>query len=555
MSTQLIQKWSDRQAASIAPWIELRDRGCGKRSTRKSDRTPLPSTFREPRITYFARIIALLQTYHPPPKDRVARGFSLRDPRMFRSDHVGKIKWNLGALSSVCNLDCDFCYRYGSPTEGPDAVVISQGRSLLSENEAESRLEMIESGEGLFTASADLGEDFVNPNLLAIYAKVRKRAPNEVIDTTTHGGFLTEEVVAELSRLRPVDLAISLNSSNPETRRRLMKDRDPMVAISALERMRRHRIWYSVSIVAWPSVPMDDLRDTIRFADRHRARVIRVQLPGKSRFHPSRLDYDRKKTWDRIVSVLRRLRGEVATPIYWQPYLYGSDPLEAEITGAIVGSPAALAGVRVGDILQSVNGAPVRSREEGRAMIYRAAERALPADIVVKRETEEISLELDPQAKGQDYPFAAPGYDSSKLSFGVFMNQGVHVPSVVDVLVSAMQRGRRRLLLVTSELMKDSVARILTATVAQLPHAPDYDLLVPKASFFGGDIILGDLLVFSDIEAAIRVHEEREGTYDEIVLPETLMEAGTDLNGVRFDIFNRNMGYRCRMARHPRILD
>lgn len=555
MSTRLIQDWSDRQASSLAQWVELRDRGTGKRSTRKSDRTPLPSTFREPRIRFFAQVIALLQTYDPPPKDRVARGFSLRDPSMFRSDRVDKIKWNLGALSSVCNLDCEFCYRYGSPTEGPDAVVISQGRSLLSENEAEARLDMIESGEGLFAASADLGEDFVNPNLLAIYSKVRKRAPSEVIDTTTHGGFLTEEVVEELARLRPVDLAISLNSSNPETRRRLMKDRDPMVAISSLERMRRHKIWYSVSIVAWPDVPTHDLCDTIRFADRHRARVIRVQLPGKSRFHPSRLDYDRKEVWYRIVTLLRKMRREVATPIYWQPYLYGSDPVEAEITGAIVGSPAALAGVRDGDILQSVNGAPVRSREEGRAMIYQAAESVLPTDIVLKRNSKEISVNLDPGAKGQGYPFAAPGYNSSKLSFGVFMNQGVHVPSIVDVLVSGMQRGRRRLLLITSELMKDSVTRILAATAAKLPQAPAYDLIVPAPTFFGGDIILGDLLVFADIDAAIRSHEASNGTYDEIVLPETLTEAGTDLNGVRFDSFNKKLGYRCRMARHPRILD
>ena len=86
MSTRLIQDWSDRQASSLAQWVELRDRGTGKRSTRKSDRTPLPSTFREPRIRFFAQVIALLQTYDPPPKDRVARGFSLRDPSMFRSD-------------------------------------------------------------------------------------------------------------------------------------------------------------------------------------------------------------------------------------------------------------------------------------------------------------------------------------------------------------------------------------------------------------------------------------------------------------------------------------
>ena len=66
--------------------------------------------------------------------------------------------------------------------------------------------------------------------------------------------------------------------------------------------------------------------------------------------------------------------------------------MEAEITGAIVGSPAALAGVRDGDILQSVNGAPVRSREEGRAMIYQAAESVLPTDIVLKRNSKEISV-------------------------------------------------------------------------------------------------------------------------------------------------------------------
>ena len=66
----------------------------------------------------------------------------------------------------------------------------------------------------------------------------------------------------------------------------------------------------------------------------------------------------------------------------------------------------------------------VRSREEGRAMIYQAAESVLPTDIVLKRNSKEISVNLDPGAKGQGYPFAAPGYNSSKLSFGVFMNQG-----------------------------------------------------------------------------------------------------------------------------------
>lgn len=129
------------------------------------------------------------------------------------------------------------------------------------------------------------------------------------------------------------------------------------------------------------------------------------------------------------------------------------------------------------------------------------------------------------------------------------------MPSVVDVLVSAHSRGRCRVLIVTSELLQASVAKILDAASSQMETAPSYDLIVPKATFFGGDIILGDLLVFSDIETAITEHEAQHGFYDEIVLPATMAEAGADLTGVRFDTLNAAVGHRCRLAHHPRILD
>jgi hypothetical protein len=48
----------------------------------------------------------------------------------------------------------------------------------------------------------------------------------------------------------------------------------------------------------------------------------------------------------------------------------------------------------------TVDGRPVRSREEGRALIYQAALRNVPTEIVVRRLDREIPVTLDPRAAG-----------------------------------------------------------------------------------------------------------------------------------------------------------
>lgn len=557
MTTPLIRDWVKLQASAFAPFITLDaplGRG-GQGYRRRSELTPLASTFREPRIAFMARSLATLQAFLPPPTEKRRNSFSLLDPGLFCTEPVSKIKWNLGALSSVCNLDCEFCYRYGSPINGPNTVMVSLGRALLSTEEAAARLELIKNNHGLFSASADLGEDFVNPHLLDIYRQIRKHSPREMIDTTTHGGFLTEPVIAALSELKPIDLSISLNSADPDIRRRLMNDKTPEVAIAALPLMARYGIWYSVSIVAWPTVPLSDLQHTVLYADANKARLIRIQLPGISRFHPSRLSYNRSEVWDRVIGLLQELRTQIATPIYWQPYLYGSDPLLPEITGSIQGSPAAVAGVRPGDVVAEINGCPVGSREAAREQLRAAGRSGQPVNLLLERNGDSMMCLINPLASLTTYPYLGAGYDFHDQSLGIFINQGLHLPSVIDVVLSAKSSNKKRVLVISSQLMANAVRKVLAGVSAKLPQPPLIDVIVPEARFFGGDIILGDLLVFDDIHQAITLHEAASGKYDEIVVPATMVESGTDLTGQRFDSFNEALGHRCRLATHPRILD
>jgi hypothetical protein len=125
----------------------------------------------------------------------------------------------------------------------------------------------------------------------------------------------------------------------------------------------------------------------------------------------------------------------------------------------------------------------------------------------------------------------------------------------VDVVVAARNRRHQRILVVSSVLMVDAVRSVFDSIVSRLEGAPTVDLIVPEARFFGGDILLGDLLVFEDILRAVLAKEASDGSYDEVVVPATMCENGIDLIGKRFAWFDAELGGRVRLSRHPRILD
>jgi hypothetical protein len=529
------------------------------RSARVSYR-PIHSAYKEPRVAFLKQSlddVLAVGGLARAGERRAIDGFRLRRLDRLRTDRGVKLKWNLGALSSVCNLDCEFCYRYGSPKEGAHAVPMMHGLPLLDLEEVDARLGHFHEGTGLFEASADLGEDFANPSLLEIYRRIRERAPDYCIDTTTHGGFLTADCVAELAKLKPIDLCVSLNSSNPEIRRRLMKDRDPEIAIRSIELLRDAGIRFSVSIVAWPTVPLADLESTVRYSDRFAPRAIRIQLPGHSRFHPTRIQYDRAATWRSVVSVARRLRRSCRSPIYWQPCMYDNDPLTPAVSGVIPGSPAADVGLRPDDVILEVDGVPVGSRDRANRTLARTSLDDDRRSLVLRRGDSTCRVDLvETEAHRARHPYAGEGYSPLDSRFGLMINDGLCPASVLHMVRRAQALGARRALVLSSPLMESAVASCLSLVQAKLgAREVDFRLKSPAARFFGGNIILGDLLTVSDFAAAVEEQRAEDTDPDVVFVPSTPFEAGRDLAGVPFHELERRTGVRTVVVPHPRILD
>jgi len=187
-ANELLSEWVQRLLVDILRDFELEYRGDavrvdGLRLRRASDR-PLPplgapgarermglrtpdgerytaieSAYKEPRIRYVASTLENLLASIVLERDGCPveiDGFRISRLGAYRTDTAQKLRFNLGALSSVCNLDCEFCYRYGSPRDGV-AVQQMLGKPMVDGTEVELRLAHHFDGRGLFEASGIYG--------------------------------------------------------------------------------------------------------------------------------------------------------------------------------------------------------------------------------------------------------------------------------------------------------------------------------------------------------------------------------------------------------------
>jgi MoaA/NifB/PqqE/SkfB family radical SAM enzyme len=478
-------------------------------------------------------------------------GFRPRNIEDWRTVRETSLEQNLGSLSTVCNCKCTFCYEDGNP-----AGLFEKHPRFVSIAEAQTRLRHLHDGRGLFRESKGFFEPLANPEFLEILELIRAHDPGQVIDVTTNGALLTPELVSRLAELKPVYVNISLISSDPEMRGKVMGDRRAAVAIGAVELLREHGIPFMGTLVPWPQQGLDDITRTVEYLDANDARVIRVAMLGLTRHHP-RYEKATIDAWQpRVVEHVSALRARLRTPIMISPYAAVSASLDAVVEGVIQGSPAAAAGVEVGDRVLAVDGTEVVSRQHASSLLRRAAG-AKTAEVEILRAGVRVTSTLrEPAAEVDAYPYkiqGVPPFDVPGMSFGVCLPGSFHLQYLKQINDAIQARQARRTLVVVSSLYRDLVGGLLAAL--PLREGSSLELVVPENAFFGGNVNVGDLWVLDDIARAVQPRLESAERPDLLLLPSSFLSRwGRDLRGVPYSELGAKLGIEVVLIDCERIV-
>ncbi len=457
----------------------------------------------------------------------------------------------LGTISSVCPLDCDFCFRKGTPgglilDSSPRVKTVADVNRLCMEIKSGKRFDFLQ----------DVGEYFFNANLISIIRNFRKHFPNELVDFTTSGVNLTRENVKELSKLGLIFLQVSLNSANPSVRKRVMGDKNPKVAIEGIKWLREYGIPFSGTIVGWPTIPEDDIRNTIHYLDSFDPVAIKINLPSYTRFFKGSVKFDTKNKWESLIKLVDEIRNKISTPITWEPYMCAGDPILPVITGVVKNSPAAYFGIRVNDSIKEVNGIKILFREQARRMLIQVNENDRCRQITLERNGKEIKIDLVDEYEWHEdrYPHKPVFHPREGKTFGLLIHQGLDVYGVMHLSKIIQQNGAKKVLFLSSTFLASTSAQLVEHLQDRLFNNINVTVMAPENRFFGGNIVIGDILVVSDYLNSIKIYTKNYGKPDLVVLPGSPFWNGYDLRGKHWKEIEKHARVPVKLLPTKRIM-
>ena len=508
----------------------------------------------EPRVelieAMLRSLLALVELEHegkPVPVD----GFRLRSLEAWRTARESSLQQNLGSLSTVCNCHCRFCYEDGNPPG-----LFEKEPRFVGIEEALTRGRYLRDGRGLPRESKGFFEPLANPDFLPLLEIIREHDPQHVIDLTTNGVRLTPELIERLAPLAPLYLNVSLISSDPLARAKVMGAQGAAETIEAVKLLRLRKIPFMGTVVPWPEQGLDDVARTLAFLDEQQARLIRVSMPGLSRHHPRYRSGVIAEWLPRVKERILAVREQLNTPVVISPYTHVTSSLAAVVEGVVRRSPAAAAGMRLGDRIIAVDGKRVVSRAHAASLLDAAARREA-VEIELQRAETSLRLSLqEPPAEVDAYPYRLPGYehlDFQGMRFGIVLPGSFHLQYAKQIHEAILERGARSALILASPYFRELVEGILAAL--PLPDDVTTRVLVPENTYFGGDVDIADLWMLQDVAKAIRSDVSEHGAPDLIILPSSFLSRwGRDLLGVPYTDLERSLGIDVALVWCERIM-
>ena len=456
----------------------------------------------------------------------------------------------LEVAASRCNCDCIMCYNKGNP---PSIALRGKRRSRAEElREIKTRLDYFSPREGtsLFPNLGCSYEVMAHPSFFKILRLLRGKT-SKPIRINTNGKTLTSRRIGELAEFRPIYLYLSLNSSSPERRRRLMRDHRPQTAISAPAVFKNREIPYAVVIVPWPvdsvTEMCKDLYDTAVYADGCGAHLIQINLPGYSRWFSSKREFDLKDVWGACIDTVRDLRGKIACPVVTMPSMFEENLHEErknlpKIIGLVRNSPAARCGLRLGDILIRINDVSVRTRPQARDLLSMLQKSEMKtAHLSIHRNKNRVDVPVN--LEDFSYPFTREFDHHLGI---IFMGTGLRMSDIENLRNFIEYRKAKDVLFLSSSLVKPTFEQCLRES--HLLSSPEIKIRVrvPRNNYFGGNVFMGDLLVVQDFIDSIKEYLAQGYTEpDLIVIPSSPFRLGgwgRDLTGRVYLEIEREVG-------------
>jgi len=447
-----------------------------------------------------------------------------------------------------CDCDCLFCYNKGNP---PSLALGNLRRTPGQElEEMRTRMDYLfpKAGSCLFPSLGNIYEVMIHPHFFEVLRLLRDET-SKVFRITTNGRALTPEAIAQLAELKPVYLYHSLNSASPSRRTKLMKDKNPRIAIESLPLLKEAGIPYAVLIVPWPmdsiDEMLDDLSNTVAYADSHDCHLVEVNLPGYSKYFSKDKLFDLDEVWSKTVSRVRALRQISNCPIVVMPSMYEENLYEGRknvprIIGTVRNSPAARAGLAKGDKILEINGIPVATRPQARdllSLLKRSENRE--ANVAVERAEHVLKLSLN--LEDYSYPYSR---ETDRHLGIIFMGTGLRISYLEELRDIIDSHKAKQVLFLSSALVKPTFEQLLAES--HLFGNVRMDVQVPRNNFFGGNVFMGDLLVVQDFIDFIEEYlEQNRVRPDLIVIPSSpfnLGQWGRDLTGRVYLDIERKVG-------------
>jgi len=421
--------------------------------------------------------------------------------------HHGAWHGNILPLTSRCNVRCVFCSNLLNP---PGVEVynikprsIDQVRQTLAVMD-QSRPVVI--GESVTRINE--GEPFTHPRIEEIFIMIRSTFPRTPLQITTNGSLLDKERVVFLRSLAPLTVYLSLNSADTYLRARVMRDPRAQNAVAAAKLLGRYGVSWHGSVVAMPHLTgWNDLHNTIHYLARCGAQTIRVFIPGFTRLAPPELRFPAELP-GQLDCFIRELRPDITVPVTLEPPLLGD--LRPEVAGVLSDSPAHRAGLRNGDVINTVNGVVPFSRVHAFHLVKGASD---PVLALRRPDGTNITVTLQKTAGARS---------------GLVMDFDIDPGTIREIKRAITRHEAANTLVLTSALANN----IIRSSLHCRRSGPAIYVLPVTNSFFGGFIKTAGLLVVADMLEALRIYLTRHPRPDLVLLPQVAFDHhGRDLTG------------------------